>query len=125
MEGKEKTSPLRFDPGPEVKAFIFQQIQDLEPMLENMGSLGVFIEKTQPEQGGGVACESENYSIRLIVAPGGTRIEALGESNNIFEACIKAKDLMVQRLSPFINALRQSEERDGLVHYYAKGGRLH
>ncbi len=49
-----------FEPSPEVKAFIFQQIQDLEPMLENFGSLGVFIEKTESQ------LENKNRCLRWI-----------------------------------------------------------
>lgn len=120
----DNSTIVRFEPSPEVRAFIFQQIQDLEPMLENVGSLGVFIEKTEPTESSGED-KAETYSIRLVVAPGGTRIEATGESENIFEACIKAKGLMAERLSPFINATRQSAERDGLIHFYSVGGKVH
>ncbi len=112
----------QYEPGPEVKAFIFQQIQSLEPMLGEVGSMGVFVEKIEKPEKPGI--EAETYAIRLVVAPGGARIEARGESDNIYDACIKAKDLMVQRLSPFVNAARQSAERDSLIRFFSGGGRF-
>ncbi|MBK8204012.1 MAG: hypothetical protein IPK68_17435 [Bdellovibrionales bacterium] len=120
---KSQESKIKqYEPGPEVKAFIFQQIQSLEPMLGEVGSMGVFVEKIEKPEKPGIKAEA--YAIRLVVAPGGARIEARGESDNIYDACIKAKDLMVQRLSPFVNAARQSAERDSLIRFFSGGGRF-
>lgn len=118
----QESKVKQYEPGLEVKAFIFQQIQSLEPMLGEVGSMGVFVEKIErPDKRG---TKAEVYAIRLVVAPGGARIEARGESDNIYDACIKAKDLMVQRLSPFVDAARQSAERDSLIRFYSGGGRF-
>ncbi len=120
-----ETKNLQFEPSPEVKAFIFQQIHDLEPMLENIGSMGVFIEKTEIQSLENQNRGKESYSIKMVIAPGGNRIEVRGESDNIYDACIKAKGLMAQVLSPLVNIMKQSSERDGLIHYYSVGGKLH
>ncbi|MCB0366858.1 MAG: hypothetical protein H6624_11530 [Bdellovibrionaceae bacterium] len=114
---------LQYEPSPEVKAFIFQQIQDLEPFLEKVGGLGVFVEKTEKHQEGGQV--EENFLIRLVVSPDGGRIEVQGESPNIFEACIKAKSSLVSRLSPLVNALSATAGRDELVEYFSQGGQVH
>lgn len=118
-----KLKPLSYEPSAEVKAFIFQQIQDLEPFLDTVGGLGVFVEKTEhPQDDGGIL---ESFRIRLVVSPKGNRIEVAGESPNIYEACIKAKDSLVSRLVPLVNVLSASAARDELVAYFARGGQLH
>ena len=119
--GELKPTHLQFEPSPEVKAFIFQQIQDLEPLLHEAGTLGVFIEKTEHREPNGSI--DEKFLIRLVVSSEGTKFEARGESANIFEACLEAKTSLKKNLAPFLNAVLTNADREELVNYYTHGGR--
>ena len=108
---------------PEVKAFISQQIQELEPYMSHLGGLGIFVEKKVIQNSD--QNFSEKYLIRLVITPGGERIEVRGFSESIFEACIEARQKLLEVVQPVLNSLLPSAERETLVKFYSSGGQIH
>ncbi len=114
-----KPAVLQYQPGPEVKAFIFKQIQDLEPFLKKTGSLGIFVEKheRQHKDEGSIS----TFHIRLVASIEDVTIESNGESSNIYEACIQSKRDLQNQLAPFLNATSEGPDRDNLIQSCIQG----
>ncbi len=91
----------RFEPESDVKAFIYQQVQDLEPFTKDLGSLAVVVEK---EEIVGVS-RQERFAVTILVAPESFNLKVRYESNDIFEACRLAKEAARRKLNSVLNAL--------------------
>lgn len=89
-----------FEPENEVKAFIYQQVQDLEALIQGVGSLAVLVEKEmrvgQPN--------GEKYAVTFVVAPESLNLQIRSESRDIFEATRIAKEAVRSKLNSFLNA---------------------
>ena len=93
--------------GRELNAFIYQQINEFESVLETLGGLSVNIEEIKSEES-----KETQYHVQFLTGPTELQISGDGLSENIYEACIDAKDSLKKKLHKIMNTAPQLFERD-------------
>jgi len=90
---------LPFEPSLEEKAFLFQQVQELEAVATQFGSLTILVEERHPDNDP----SDLSYEVTFVVAPENLdfRIQATGK--NLYSTCMAAKEEAKARLSQLIN----------------------
>lgn len=84
-----------YNPNNEERAFLYQEAQDLAPLVRDLGSLSIMVES-----------EAENgYRVTFLVAPESMGIQIHAENDNLFAATIAAKEEAQRQLNSLINAL--------------------
>lgn len=96
-----------YNPTREERAFLYQEAQDLEPLMKDLGSLSVMVEQISPEQ---VAANEgkkakSRYRVTFVVAPESVGMKVQATDNNLFEAAIAAKDEALRQLNAIVNAM--------------------
>ncbi len=88
-----------YSPNSEERAFLYQEVSHLEPLIKHLGSLSVVV-----EDGG-----TDGFRVTFVVAPEsvGLKIQATGP--DLFEAAIAAKDEAARQLNQVVNALSPEE----------------
>jgi hypothetical protein len=109
MENKNNDVFQAFEPENEVKAFIYQQVQDLESLMKDLGSLAVYIEK---EDGQGES-PYEKFAVTYVLAPESVNLQIRSESSDIFEACRAGKEEAQRKLNSLINFMGEQEGAAG------------
>jgi hypothetical protein len=90
---------LPFEPNGEERAFLYQQVQDLESIASQFGSLSVLVEQSYPQD----QPENVTYAVTFVVAPENMEFKVRGEGKNLFETCMVAKNETKAKLSELIN----------------------
>lgn len=93
----EKMMP--FEPTMEERAFLYQQVQDLEPLASQFGSMTVLVEEAHPAN----EPENKTFGVTFVVAPENMEFRVRGEGKNLYETCIVAKQETQTRLNEMIN----------------------
>lgn len=122
MENKPNQVFQAFEPENEVKAFIYQQVQDLEALIKDIGSLAVFVEKEEVIGADEVEDLKDKYAVTFVVAPESLNLQIRSESSDIFEACRAGKEEAQRKLNALINFMG---EQDGQMNLEARKGWLH
>ena len=95
-----------YNPSLEERAFLYQEAQDLAPLVKNLGTLSVLVE----EMGEVSAISTENrYRVTFLVAPESMALQIQAESPNLFAATIKARQETQRQLNALVNALNPQE----------------
>lgn len=122
MENKLSNEVFQpFEPENEVKAFIYQQVQDLERFTKDFGSLAVYVEKENGLEGQEKQ-PYEKFAVTFVLAPESVNLQIRAESNDIYEACRIGKEEAQKRLSSIINVMGEQdpaaalEGRQGYLH---------
>lgn len=122
MENKVNNEVYQpFEPENEVKAFIYQQVQDLERFTKDFGSLAVYVEKENGVHGTDKE-PYERFAVTFVLAPESVNLQIRAESNDIFEACRIGKEEAQKRLNSIINVMGEQdptaalEGRKGYLH---------
>ena len=97
-----------YTPNREERAFLYQEAQDLEPLMKNLGSLSVLIEETA-QKGRKGAVESR-YRVTFVVAPESVGMKVQASHDNLFAATISAKTETLRQLNAIVNAMPQDKE---------------
>lgn len=90
---------MPFEPTLEERAFLYQQVQELEPIASQFGSLSVLVEQSYPQEDP----EDISYAVTFVVAPESMNFKVTGSGKNLFETCIVAKQETQARLNQLIN----------------------
>lgn len=91
-----------YNPSAEERAFLYQEAQDLAPLVKDLGTLSVLVEETEQS----AAAASENrYRVTFLVAPESMGLQIQAENPNLFAATIEAKEETQRQLNALINAL--------------------
>ena len=100
----------------EVKAFIYQQVQDLESYVKDLGSLGVYLEEADKES----KVKGEQYSVTFVIAPENYNLKVSAQADDIYQACLKAKDEVMKKTNQLLNAIG-NEQRSATLQAYSQG----
>jgi|OM-RGC.v1.028952939 hypothetical protein len=99
-----------YNPNREERAFIYQEAQDLEGLVKNLGSLSVMVEEvaTQAPK----INRPTDYRVTFMVAPEsfGMRVQAV--DTNLFDATIAAKVETVRQLNALVNSMPRAQASD-------------
>ena len=99
MSQSDNTPTIPFEPNAEERAFLYQQVQDLEPLASQFGSISILVEQNYPDDDP----EDISYAVTFVVAPESMEFKIRGEGRNLFETCMVAKDEANTRLNQLIN----------------------
>ena len=90
---------MPFEPNAEERALLYQQVQELEPIASQFGSLTILVEESHPQNDP----KDLSYQVTFVVAPENMdfRIKATGK--NMYAACMAAKEESLLRLNQLIN----------------------
>ncbi len=102
----------------EFKAYIYQQLVDLQPFLEPESQISVLVQLEQDEA-------SENgmtIILSLVATIGDYKLEAEGRHGDMYEAFSLAKQAMVHELEEYYNAAVDATERDAEIQTLLAGG---
>lgn len=94
-----------YSPNLEERAFLYQEAQDLAPMMKDLGSLSVLVEEIKRKDE-----RDPNYRVTFVVAPESVGMRVQAESANLFDATIAAKEEAVRQLNAILNTLPVSPE---------------
>ena len=131
----------------ELKAYIYQQLADLQPYLIADSQMAVSVhqvsaieeivadtldddelkaienEELEEDELNRAQPEVGDYVVKLTTTLEGGRLVAQGHAADVFEAFGVAKGAMVQQLSQLQNALMDSTERDVEIQNYLSGSK--
>lgn len=93
-----------YTPNIEERAFLYQEAHDLEPLVRNLGTLSVMVEK-----------QKRDYRVTFMVAPEsmGMRVEAMAA--DLYSATIAAKDVAIRQLNSLVNSMPRQHENLSVV----------
>lgn len=103
-----------YNPNLEERAFLYQEAQDLAPLVKELGSLSIMVEefatlepKSQPQS---------SYRVTFLVAPETMGLQIQAENGNLFIATIEAKNEAQKQLNALVNALSPGKLPAELLH---------
>lgn len=103
-----------YNPSLEERAFLYQEAQDLAPLVKDLGSLSILVEQDaeqKPEE------DVENrYRVTFLVAPESMGIQIHAEESNLFAATIAAKEEAQRQLNALVNALDPQLAQPVILH---------
>lgn len=108
-----------YNPNREERAFLYQEAQDLEVLMKDLGSLTVMVEEIHPKS------KSDNrFRVTFVVAPESVGMRVQATDTNIYEATIAAKAEAQRQLNAIVNSLPRQWDVDsggakippGLLH---------
>jgi len=91
-----------YNPNREERAFLYQEAQDLEPLMKDLGSLTVMVEQVEPQN----STKNKNrYRVTFVVAPESVGMRVQATDSNLFDAAIAAKAEALRQLNAIVNAM--------------------
>ncbi|MGE0630998.1 MAG: HPF/RaiA family ribosome-associated protein [Pseudobdellovibrionaceae bacterium] len=106
------------DVHPEVKAYIYQQIQEFEPFVTPETIVGVIAKKRKKKT-------DPKYRIEIVLTESGTKIKAEAKSNSIYRAIQNAKEKLIQHLSLLQDEIVTSQDRIAQINQARQNGNVH
>jgi hypothetical protein len=89
-----------YNPNREERAFLYQEAQDLEALMKDLGSLSVMV-----EEGGAGKRPSPRYRVTFVVAPETVGMKVQATDSNLLDATIAAKTEAQKQLNAIVNSL--------------------
>jgi ribosome-associated translation inhibitor RaiA len=144
---KNRNQPEAASDDLDLKAYIYQQLADLQPYLIADSQMAVSVhqvsaveevdvneldaeeqheielEEIEEEPTEDMQPEVGDYVVRLTTTLEGGKLVAQGHGEDVFEAFGVAKGAMVQQLSQLQNALMDQSERDTEIQNYLNGSK--
>lgn len=96
-----------YSPNREERAFLYQEAQDLEALMQGLGSLSVMIEASNAKKR-----RSPGFRVTFLLAPESVGMRVQATDQNIFAATIAAKDEARRQLNAIVNALPRPRKKD-------------
>lgn len=95
-----------YNPNQEERAFLYQEAQDLAPLVKELGSLSILVENEA----------QSGFRVTFLVAPESMGLQIHAEDDNLFEAVILAKEEAQRQLNTLINALNGPQATAHVLH---------
>ena len=89
-----------YSPNREERAFLYQEAQDLEPLMKELGSLSVMVEETTMKK-----TNRSRYRVTFVLAPESVGMKVQATDGNIFDATIAAKEEAQRQLNAIVNSM--------------------
>jgi ribosome-associated translation inhibitor RaiA len=83
-----------YSPNAEERAFLYQEAQDLEALMKDLGSLTVMVEEVK-----------NRFRVTFVVAPESVGMKVAATDANIYDATIAAKSEAQRQLNAIVNSL--------------------
>lgn len=107
-----------YNPNLEERAFLYQEAQDLAPLVKDLGSLSIMVEQTfdKGANQNQVLNRENRYRVTFVVAPESMGIQIQAEEEDLFSATIAAKEEAQRQLNALVNALDAQTEVPTILH---------
>ena len=106
-------SNTSYEMDPELKAYIYQHLMDLQPYLVNNAQIAVLVQRPTQLDKESLSAEHEpEYLVTLTATLDEGKMEAEGYDDDIYQAFIKAKDQMIHHLAEVQNLMMDPAERE-------------
>lgn len=99
-----------YNPNPEERAFLYQEAQDLELLMKDLGSLTVMVEEIHPKNG---KLAANRFRVTFVVAPESVGMKVQATDTNIYEATIAAKSETQRQLNAIVNSMPREWKVNG------------
>ena len=99
-----------YNPNREERAFIYQEAQDLEGLVKNLGSLSVMVEEVAVHAP--KVSRTSDYRVTFMVAPESVGMRVQAVDTNLFDATIAAKTETVRQLNAIVNSMPRQAAAD-------------
>jgi len=100
---------------PELKAYIYQHLVDLQPFLAPESQVAVLVGQEDDDEG------KAEHALTLVATLGDYRLEAEGQAVDIYDAFMVAKRKMLQQLEEWYAASIDTSERDNEIQAVIEG----
>ena len=114
-----KETPRSVENDPELKAFIYQHLVELQPFLAPESQISVLVGQNLGVDGG-----VSEHALTLVATLGEYRLEAEGQDEDVYEAFILAKRRMLVQLEDWFAASVDTNERDKEIQAVIEGRHL-
>lgn len=114
-----KETPRSVENDPELKAFIYQHLVELQPFLAPESQISVLVGQNLGVDGG-----VSEHALTLVATLGEYRLEAEGQNEDVYEAFILAKRRMLVQLEDWFAASVDTNERDKEIQAVIEGRHL-
>ncbi|MFP5520295.1 MAG: HPF/RaiA family ribosome-associated protein [Bdellovibrionia bacterium] len=133
MDSLLKSSNHLIEASPEVKAYIYQLIQEFEPFVTPETIVAVTAKDpsklaTKLELEGIEISEQDlkkMHRISILLKEDGTKIEAEGLHEDIYEAVQIAKESLLKQLWAIHENVVNAQERNSAIQYYMANPQVH
>ncbi len=96
---------------PELKAYIYQHLMDIQPYLLANAQVAVLVTRPEDDEADAETDEPD-YLVTLVATVDEGRMEAEGQHGDIYEAFNKAKETMIHQLAEIQNSMMDPAERE-------------
>lgn len=103
----------------DVKAYIYQQINEFTPYFLPDSNVAVAVKKKESKSG------TKNFVVTMVLTGGGTYVEAAGNDEDLFAATRKAKEDLLKHLESIHKRLVSEHDRDSLIQAIVESQSLH
>lgn len=103
---------------PELKAYIYQHLVDLQPYLAPESQVAVLVGQDDGDDG------EPEHALTLVATLGDYRLEAEGQNGDIYQAFMMAKRKMLQQLEDWYVTTIDTSERDNEIQAMIEGRHL-
>lgn len=100
---------------PELKAYIYQNLIDLQPYLAPESQVAVLVGEETGEEG------NAEHSLTLVATLGDYRLETEGRDEDVYEAFLMAKRKMLHQLEDWYVSSIDSSARDNEIQAVLEG----
>ena len=87
-----------YNPNREERAFLYQEAQDLEPLIKELGSLTVVVEERATDERG-------RFRVTFVIAPDTYAMRVPASHADLFSATIAAKEETLRQLNSIVNSM--------------------
>jgi hypothetical protein len=98
-----------YTPNREERAFLYQEAQDLEALMKDLGSLSVMVEETALKKGR----DRSKFRVTFVLAPESVGMKVQATDRNIFDATIAAKEEAQRQLNAIVNSMPRPIDPNG------------
>ena len=100
-----------FEPDVEQKAFIYQQVHELEEQVKDLGGLMVFVEKEEVIDSETQKALEHKFAVTFVIDPENLNLKVRAESDDLYSACLSAKAVTQSKLSKLINHKKSDDHQ--------------
>ncbi len=103
-----------YNPNKEERAFLYQEAQELEPLVKDLGSLTVMVEEDVANES---TRKKSKFRVTFVVAPESVAMRVQATDSNLIEATIAAKEEVARQLNAIVNAMPRTwnlDTKDGV-----------
>jgi hypothetical protein len=108
-----------YSPNREERAFLYQEAQDLEDLMKDLGSLSVMVEEAKRGR------SATKFRVTFVLAPESVGMTVAADGGDLYEATIAAREEAQRQLNAIVNSLPRNFKEAGGIEAPRLGEFLH